>query len=79
MQLNVNKFVLTKLDPEYGLAQPQLVHFSNRSKYFLISLSLKLNDLFYEILTFVADIAIKFQSLCTIIGFQADSDSKEII
>ena len=25
MQLNVNEFVLTKLDPECGLAQPQLV------------------------------------------------------
>ena len=24
-QLNVNEFVLTKLDPECGLAQPQLV------------------------------------------------------
>ena len=25
MKLNVNEFVLTKLDPECGLAQPQLV------------------------------------------------------
>ena len=25
LQLNVNEFVLTKLDPECGLAQPQLV------------------------------------------------------
>ena len=28
MQLNVNEFVLTKLDPECGLAQPQLVMFN---------------------------------------------------
>ena len=29
MQLNVNEFVLTKLDPECGLAQPQLVNFKS--------------------------------------------------
>ena len=29
MQLNVNEFVLTELDPECGLAQPQLVVLKN--------------------------------------------------